>query len=593
MASNGLQYFTTYLQSHEERYAKFRDEAYQELILQKKMDAEYREALREREKVLQDAINKARKGEEEGINKLELIKEGRALNQAIISSQNEGRDSRLKIREGLLGQLEVPQAAKTKLAESANTLATSGGLIVDPAGVKSLIEGQVTEVASSIKGGTRSAASAAQQLWKQLKTDKTWNRLSAADKDALEQSITAQFGLDAVNIGGVSGDALLDTPQDILLKKEEDALLAQEGGAYGVSALRQLLAELEALKKEGSPEAIAAKQAEIDAALAPEKAELDKIRGELSKPPVPFEPAEADVRKRAAEKYGFESPGFMKEQFARDILGTDKEKLLHYDAIQAAKQGKIKLNPSAVTAAQLFINNYVPLDVSKAERRQAAIDMAVKFSDGDKKKRDEFLIAFHKIQMEGSDERTGPSEILPEPVPTLVEPERLGDADKLPGPGRLKGGGREERLAEVERDIGVRQAITDRMVDLVKQKDALDKIGIANFTPEQEQKYDDLMAGMDTLRTEYNKPQYDPAIFAAERADLRRALFPVYSKPLNEMLEAERLKLAQGQEEFPSGFDVPPRRVSSKAPVATKPSTDTALKRLQQLTIEDLFKSDI
>jgi hypothetical protein len=593
MASNGLQYFTTYLQSHEERYAKFRDEAYQELILQKKMDAEYREALREREKVLQDAINKARKGEEEGINKLELIKEGRALNQAIISSQNEGRDSRLKIREGLQGQLEVPQAAKTKLAESANTLATSGGLIVDPAGVKALIEGQVTDVAASIKGGTRSAASAAQQLWKQLKTDKTWDRLTTADKDALEQSITAQFGLDAVNIGGVSGDALLDTPQDILIKKEEDALLAQEGGAYGVSALRQLLAELEALKKEGSPEAIAAKQAEIDAALAPEKAQLDKIREELSKPPVPFQPAEADVRKRAAEKYGFESPGFMKEQFARDILGTDKEKLLHYDAIQAAKQGKIKLNPSAVTAAQLFINNYVPLDVSKAERRQAAIDMAVKFSDGDKKKRDEFLIAFHKIQMEGSDERTGPSEILPEPVPALVEPQRLGDADKLPGPGRLKGGGREERLAEVERDIGVRQAITDRMVDLVKQKDALDKIGIANFTPEQEQKYDDLMAGMDTLRTEYNKPQYDPAIFAAERADLRRALFPVYSKPLNEMLEAERLKLAQGQEEFPSGFDVPPRRVSSKAPVATKPSTDTALKRLQQLTIEDLFKSDI
>jgi hypothetical protein len=44
---------------------------------------------------------------------------------------------------------------------------------------------------------------------------------------------------------------MLDTPQDVLLKKEEDALLAQEGGAYGVSSLRQLLAELEALKKEG------------------------------------------------------------------------------------------------------------------------------------------------------------------------------------------------------------------------------------------------------------------------------------------------------------------------------------------------------
>jgi hypothetical protein len=189
MASNGLQYFTTYLQSHEERYAKFRDEAYQELVLQKQMEDEYRKALREREKVLQDAINKARKGEEEGINKLELIKEERALNQAIIASQNEGRDSRLKIREGLQDQLTVPQAAQTKLADAANTLATSGGLIVDPAGVKSLIEGQVNDVAASVKGGTRSAASTAQQLWKQLQTDKSWARLSAADIDALEQSI--------------------------------------------------------------------------------------------------------------------------------------------------------------------------------------------------------------------------------------------------------------------------------------------------------------------------------------------------------------------------------------------------------------------
>jgi hypothetical protein len=35
-------------------------------------------------------------------------------------------------------------------------------------------------------------------------------------------------------------DGLLDTPQDVLLKKEEDALLAQEGGAYGVSSLSSI-----------------------------------------------------------------------------------------------------------------------------------------------------------------------------------------------------------------------------------------------------------------------------------------------------------------------------------------------------------------
>jgi hypothetical protein len=59
----------------------------EELVLQKKMDEEYRAALREREKVLQDAVNKLRKGGAEGIDALDIIKERRANNQAIISSK--------------------------------------------------------------------------------------------------------------------------------------------------------------------------------------------------------------------------------------------------------------------------------------------------------------------------------------------------------------------------------------------------------------------------------------------------------------------------------------------------------------------------
>lgn len=421
MASNGLQYFTTYLQSHEERYAKFRDEAYKELVLQKEMEDEYRKALREREKVLQDAVNKAREGGAKGIDALEIIKERRANVQAQTSSQNDARNQRLSMRENLQGQLDVPQAAQTKLADASNTLATSGGLIMDPAGVRALMEGQVTDISASIKGGTRSAASTAQQLWKQLKTDKSWNRLAAADKDALEQSITTQFGLDTVNIGGISGDALLDTPQDVLLKKELDLLLAQEGGAFGIKDLRALQAELDKLLKDAAdPALIAAKQAEIDAALAPEREALADVRAELAeKPSVAFPPSEADVRKRAAEKFGFEAPAFMKQQFARDMLGTDKDKLLHYDAIQAAKTLPADKESDSYKQALMLSQNKGLLGESKAEQRSNILTKAFDFASGQDdvaEARDKFLIAYHQIQLEEQRGKYEPSTVLPEPV---------------------------------------------------------------------------------------------------------------------------------------------------------------------------------
>lgn len=417
MASNGLQYFTTYLQSHEERYAKFRQEAYDELVLQKKMDEEYRAALREREKVLQDAVNKLRKGGAEGIDALDIIKERRANIQAQTSSKNEARSQRLKMRENLQGQLIVPQAAQTKLAEASNTLATSGGLIMNAAGVRALIEGQVNDVSASVRGGTRSAASTAQQLWKQLQTDKSWSRLSAADIDALEEGITAKFGLDTVNIGGVSGDALLDTPQDVLLNKELDLLLEQEGGAFGIKDLRALQAELDTLLAQNAdPALIAAKKAQIEAALAPEREALVDIRDELSKPPVPFQPSEADVRQRAAEKYGFEAPKFMKEQFARDVLGTDKDKLLHYDAIQAAKASPIDKESDVYKQALVLAQNKQLLGESKAEQRKNIILKAAQYAGDNTEMRDEYLIAYHQSQMDEQRAKYGPSKLLPEPT---------------------------------------------------------------------------------------------------------------------------------------------------------------------------------
>jgi hypothetical protein len=433
MASNGLQYFTTYLQSHEERYAKFRDEAYEELILEKQLEDEYRKALREREKILQDAVNKARAGGAEGIDALEIIKEERANVQAQTASKNEARAQRLNMRENLQGQLTVPQAAQTKLAEAANTLATSGSLILDPAGVRALMEGQVTDISASVKGGTRSAASTAQQLWKQLKTDKNWGRLSAADREALEQNITAKFGLDTVNIGGISGDGLLDTPQDVLLQKELDLLLGQEGGAFGIKDLRALQAQLDKLLAENAdPALIAAKQAEIDAELAPEREALSDVRKELAKPPsAAFPPSEADVRKRAAEKYGFEAPAFMKQQFARDVLGTDKDKLLHYDAIQAAKASPADKESDAYKQALMLSQNRSLLGESKAEQRANILSKAFDFAKGQDDiaaARDKFLIAYHQIQLEEQRGKYEQSTVLPEPV-SAAEP---ASAARLP-----------------------------------------------------------------------------------------------------------------------------------------------------------------
>jgi len=435
MASNGLKYFTTYLQSHEERYAKFRQEAYDELVLQKKMDEEYRAALREREKVLQDAVNKLRKGGAEGIDALDIIKERRAINQAIISSKDEARAQRLKIRQGLEGELTVPQAAQTKLAAVSNALATSGGLIANPQGLQAFIEGQIMNVSASVRGGTRSAASTAQQLWKGLKSDNTWNKLSADQRIALEEKVTSQFGLDTVNIGGVSGSGLLDTPQDVLLKKEEDALLAQEGGAYGVSALSQLLADLDKLLEEGDQAAIDKKKAEIEAALEPETKALVDIRQELSKPPVPFQPSEADVRQRAAEKYGFEAPKFMKDQFARDVLGTDKDKLLHYDAIQAAKSSPIDKESDVYKQALVLAQNKQLLGESKAEQRKKIILKAAEFAGGNTELRDEYLIAYHQSQMDEQRAKYEPSKLLPEPTKQTTD---VDTKDTLPTTGGIK-----------------------------------------------------------------------------------------------------------------------------------------------------------
>lgn len=579
MATEAERLFSTYMQSHAERYAKFREEAYKEFQNEQKTAQDYRDELAAREKAYIKGIEALKKAQAGGLTDIEALRLLKDLNALEIESQEEARRQRLSIESESRKELTIPEAAQRKLDERGQALSTSGSLITDPAGIEAFFNASVGDVAAAVRGGTRNAASTGQSLYKQISSSPQFAKLTTAQRQNLRNSIVNSFGLDQVNIGGIAGEDLLDAPQDVLLQKEVDAQLAKEGGAYGVANIKALKDRIAALQ---DPTKQAEAKAASAAELKPLADELAKIQEKLKAAPLPSFPSEAAVRQRAAEKYGFESAKFLKSQFERDMLGTDQDKLLHYDAIQAAKAAPYKSSDDIYRAAKIYSDALKDkLGGSKADKRKVIIEKAAEYGGGDPNKRDEFLIAFHQVELEKAKGRSGTSDVLPEPPPEpvkappppeLVEPrvrgrgrdelgDPLGPVDKLPGRGSLTGVDREARLAEVERDIGVRQAITDKMVDLVRQKDALDKIGIANFTPEQEQKYDDLMAGMDILRTEYNKPQYDPAIFAAERADMRRALFPTYSKPLNEMLEAERLKLAQGEEEFPSGFEVPPRRV--------------------------------
>jgi len=201
-----------------------------------------------------------------------------------------------------------------------------------------------------------------------------------------------------------------------LLKKEEELLLKREGGAYGVKSYDAILAELKALREGGaSPEAIAAKQSELDESLAPLEGALAGVQEQLAETPFPkFPPSEADVRKRAAEKYGFEAPKFMKAQFERDMLGDDTDKLLHYDAIQAAKEGRIGKDDDVY--------------------RQALV--ATQQAGEDTSLRDKYLIAYHQIQLEKKQARTAPSKELPEPPRIDVDMEPTKDS--FPKTGGIK-----------------------------------------------------------------------------------------------------------------------------------------------------------
>lgn len=454
MPTEAQRLYEIYMQSHGERYEKLREESYNEFLAGIKTAQEHRDELAAREQAYIKGIEALKKAQGAGLTSLDMLRLEKEIAALKIEAQEEARRQRLGIQENLKKELTVPEAAQRKLDERGEALATSGALITDPPGIKAFMEASIGEVAGTVRGGTRSAASTAQSLYKQLSNSPQFSKLSTTDRQALRQKIEDSFGLAQVNIGGTSGQFLLDEAQDVLLQKEIDDLLKKEGGAYGISRLTELEKKLKDLQDpEKQKEAKAASAEELQ----PLTEQLEKIQDELAKAPTPEFPSEAAVRQRADEKYGFEAAKFLRSQFERDTLGTDQDKLLHYDAIQAAKSSPYSSSDDVYRAAKMYSDNLKPvIGTSKADRRKAILDKAAEYGagfGGDTNKRDEFLIAFHQVELEKARGRTGESEVLPTPQPP-AELLREPPAETIPDTGRVDF---QRRPAELEPRPGGRE----------------------------------------------------------------------------------------------------------------------------------------
>jgi len=455
MPTEAQRLYSTYMQSHGERYEKLREESYKEFIAGNKTAQEYRDELAAREKAYIRGIEALRKAQGAGLTSLDMIRLEKEIASLKIEAQEEARRQRLDIEKNLGKELTVPEAAQRKLDERGEALATAGALITDSPGLKAFMDASIGEVAATVSGGTRSAASTAQSLYKQLSNSPQFSKLlTTTDREALRQKIEDSFGLAQVNIGGISGQFLLDEAQDVLLQREIDDLLAKEGKAYGISRLTELenkLKDLQDPEKQKDAKAASAEE------LKPLEDKLKEIQDALREAPKPEFPSEAAVRQRADEKYGFEAAKFLRSQFERDMLGTDQDKLLHYDAIQAAKSSPYSSSDDVYKAAKMYSDNLKPvIGTSKADRRKAILEKAAEYGagfGGDTNKRDEFLIAFHQVELEKARGRTGESEVLPQPQPP-AELLKAPPAAPIPDTGRVDF---ERRPAELEPRPGGRE----------------------------------------------------------------------------------------------------------------------------------------
>lgn len=485
MPTNAVKYSQTYLASHQERYAKFREEAYAELVAQYKDELGYRKLLIEREKALLGALERLQRetGRQTGDSDVDLNK--LRLELSAIAEQNSSLESaasrRITIKKEQSDKLAVPDAAQRKISERNEIMATQGGLIASPDAAMQMVMQTIDDVAGTVQGGTTNAAGTAQQVLKSLKTSGVYQKLDSARRAEVKDYITRGFGLDAVNIGDVSGEQLLDVPQDVLIENETKRFLQSEGSAYGVGKLNEFINRLRGAKTDAEvkaaldplvkdpnfqsaivkieqgkdpndPEALspAERQAYDAAKIVSQQLTLPrdfekyfdpqwiekrqqileqygvltgvqeeiKLRAEKGEPELP---SEEEVRKRAAEKYRPEAAERLREQFERDIYAGDDLKLRHYDAIQAAKGAPIKTDDPAYKAAKLFTDEQAMNTMSKADLRKFVADRAALYGEKDRNERDKFMIAYHQIQLQKEGDMKGPSDVLPEKPTTQRE----------------------------------------------------------------------------------------------------------------------------------------------------------------------------
>lgn len=484
MPTNAAKYAQTYLASHQERYAKFREEAYVELMLKYKDDLAYRKLLADREQALLGALERLQRetARQSGDSDVDLNK--LRLELSAISEQNSSLESgaqrRIAIKKEQSDKLAVPDAAQRKISERNEIMATQGGLIASPDAAMQMVMQTIDDVAGTVQGGTTNAAGTAQQVLKSLKSSGVYQKLDSARRSEVNDYITRGFGLDAVNIGGVAGAQLLDVPQDELINRETERFLQSEGTAYGVGKLNEFIERLRGAKTDAEVKAALeplvkdpnfqsaivkieqGKDPNDSEALSPverQTYEAAKIVSQQLTLPRDFEkyfdpqwiekrqqvleqydelrgvqtqlrdaekqktelPSEEAVRKRAAEKYRPEAAERLREQFERDIYAGDDLKLRHYDAIQAAKGTPIKTDEPAYKAAKLLSDEQAMHTMSKADLRKFVADRAALYGEKDRNERDKFMIAYHQIQLERAGNMKGPSDILPERPVTQAE----------------------------------------------------------------------------------------------------------------------------------------------------------------------------
>lgn len=436
--TNALKYQQGYIQSNTERYVKFRDEAYKELMDKYNDEVAYRKLLADREKALVQAIVDAKeagaKAAGKGMSEVEYFTRRGALAADLASQEQNAASRRIDIEQGKKGAFNVPTAVSNRISDANKFLLTSGALLRTPADAETGINAQIDAVAQSWTSGDRSALGAAQQLLNVVMNSPVYNQLSPAQKVAVVGRISDRAGLSTLNVAGISGADLLTSTLDQLVEKEVEDELRSYGAAYTANT-RETLKQLDAAwAKQQAAAAEAGKKPEEVVPPSAEENELKAIRDQLNKD-LSRPPTEAEVRALAREKFEPEASPFLKKQFEREVYSTDADqsKIIHYDAIQSAKKMKLNENSKAYATAKLLVETE-NTKMTPAQLREATLKAAVDFSGGDISKRDELLQNYHALKMKQQREKYEPQELVKPARPLLPEPSQSDRLSGTPGP---------------------------------------------------------------------------------------------------------------------------------------------------------------